>query len=223
MPSSDVSSDGSELAALLGDGGKGSPKVIPPPNFGMVDWGIYRSSYPTAENLPFLKKLRLRSIVYLCPEPYLNHEFVAENKIKLFQFGIEGKCEPAVEIPEGVIRDALRVVLDVENYPLLIHCNRGKHRTGVLVGCYRKVHKWSLASILDEYDRYAGAKARLRDKQFVEAFDASRMQRKGQIWKAISWWLRAFCDGQTLQELKSLDSREREIERAHGHNCRNSC
>lgn len=28
---------------------------------------------------------------------------------------------------------------DARNHPLLIHCNKGKHRTGCLVGCFRKV------------------------------------------------------------------------------------
>lgn len=37
--------------------------LIPPPNFAMVDRGIYRSGFPSAENLGFLDALNLRSIV----------------------------------------------------------------------------------------------------------------------------------------------------------------
>ena len=62
--------------------------------------------------------------------------------------------------------------MDVRNYPILIHCNKGKHRTGVLVGCLRKVIKWSLTSIFDEYRRFAGSKVRMLDQQFIEMFKA---------------------------------------------------
>lgn len=39
--------------------------LIPPLNFAMVDKGVYRSGYPNKKNLPFLYKLRLRSVVYV--------------------------------------------------------------------------------------------------------------------------------------------------------------
>lgn len=81
--------------------------------------------------------------------------------------------EPFVNIPEDTIREALKVVLDVRNHPLLIHCKRGKHRTGCLVGCLRKIQRWCLTSIFDEYQRFAAAKARVSDQRFMELFDAS--------------------------------------------------
>jgi tyrosine-protein phosphatase SIW14 len=84
--------------------------------------------------------------------------------------GIPGNKEPFVDIPEDVIRDALEVLLDVRYHPLLIHCNKGKHRTGCLVGCLRKVQRWSLTSIFDEYRRFAGTKVRILDQQFIELF-----------------------------------------------------
>ncbi|KAB2075169.1 hypothetical protein ES319_A07G203100v1 [Gossypium barbadense] len=127
---------------------------IPPLNFAMVDNGVFR---------------------YLCPEPYpeANTEFLKSNEIRLFQFGIEGYKEPFVNIPEDTIREALNVVLDVRNHPVLIHCNRGKHRTGCVVGCLRKLQRWCLSSVFDEYQRFAAAKARVSDQRFMELFDVS--------------------------------------------------
>ncbi|XP_047179057.1 probable tyrosine-protein phosphatase DSP4 isoform X3 [Vigna umbellata] len=74
--------------------------------------------------------------------------------------------EPFVNIPEDTIREALKVVLDVRNHPVIIHCKRGKHRTGCLVGCYRKLQKWCLSSVFDEYQRFAAAKARVSDQSW---------------------------------------------------------
>ncbi|KAL5865277.1 hypothetical protein ACOSQ3_002791 [Xanthoceras sorbifolium] len=141
--------------------------LVPPLNFSMVDNGIFRSGFPDSANFTFLQTLRLRSIIYLCPEPYpdANTEFLKSNGIRLFQFGIEGHKEPFVNIPEDMIREALKVLLDVRNHPVLIHCKRGKHRTGCLVGCLRKLQRWCLSSVFDEYQRFAAAKARVSDQR----------------------------------------------------------
>ncbi|XP_023516464.1 probable tyrosine-protein phosphatase At1g05000 [Cucurbita pepo subsp. pepo] len=147
--------------------------LVPPPNFSSVEDGIFRSGFPQPSNFPFLKNLNLRSIIYLCPEPYPeeNLEFLRANNIKLFQFKIEGTKEPFVSIPKDAILDALKILIDVRNHPILIHCKRGKHRTGSLVGCLRKFQNWCLTSVFEEYQRYAGVKSRATDLQFIEAFN----------------------------------------------------
>eukprot|EP01099_Mayorella_cantabrigiensis_P007862 TRINITY_DN7149_c0_g1_i1.p1 TRINITY_DN7149_c0_g1~~TRINITY_DN7149_c0_g1_i1.p1 ORF type:complete len:269 (-),score=17.28 TRINITY_DN7149_c0_g1_i1:18-824(-) len=154
--------------------------LIPPLNFAMVAPGVYRSGYPNRKNHPFLQNLGLKSILYLVPEEYsaVNMEFVDKQSIKLFHFGISGNKEPFVHIPSHVIEEALRTLLDVGNHPILIHCNKGKHRTGCLVGCLRKIQRWSLTYIFDEYRRFAGAKIRLLDQQFIELFDHSNVHFK---------------------------------------------
>ncbi|GLT28301.1 hypothetical protein SLA2020_032430 [Shorea laevis] len=152
--------------------------LIPPLNFAMVDNGIFRSGFPDSANFSFLQTLRLHSIICLCPEPYpeSNMEFLKSNGIKLFQFGIESYKEPFVNIPEDTIRGALKLVLDARNHPILIHCKRGKHRTGCVVGCLRKLQKWCLSSVFDEYQRFAAAKARVSDQRFMELFDVSSLK-----------------------------------------------
>ncbi|KAF8369812.1 hypothetical protein HHK36_023910 [Tetracentron sinense] len=156
----------------------GEELFVPPLNFAVVDNGVFRSGFPDIANFTFLQTLGLRSILYLCPEPYPepNTEFLKVNGIRLFQFGIEGCKEPFVNIPDDTIREALKVVLDVRNHPLLIHCKRGKHRTGCVVGCLRKLQKWCLSSVFDEYQRFAAAKARVSDQRFMELFDTSSLK-----------------------------------------------
>ncbi|KAJ3125595.1 Tyrosine-protein phosphatase dsp1 [Nowakowskiella sp. JEL0407] len=152
-------------------------EIIPCENFNMVCKGIYRSAFPKKKNFPFLKKLGLNSILTLILEDYpeQNKKFLEENNIKLFQFGVAGNKEPFVDIPEDTICAALTCILDRRNHPLLIHCNKGKHRTGCLVGCTRKMQHWSLTSIFDEYRRFSSPKSRSMDQQFIELFDVSRV------------------------------------------------
>eukprot|EP00252_Welwitschia_mirabilis_P011307 TRINITY_DN25434_c0_g1_i1.p1 TRINITY_DN25434_c0_g1~~TRINITY_DN25434_c0_g1_i1.p1 ORF type:complete len:200 (-),score=30.19 TRINITY_DN25434_c0_g1_i1:295-894(-) len=163
-------------------------KFVPPLNFSIVENGIYRSGFPSSINFPFLETLGLRSIIYLCPEAYpeANKDFLRKNNIQLFQFGIDGHKEPFVNIPENTIREALKVLLEPRNHPVLIHCKRGKHRTGCLVGCFRKVQNWCLSSVFDEYQRFAGEKCRVSDQRFIELFDASSFKRHGLPWLSSS-------------------------------------
>ncbi|WOL09805.1 putative tyrosine-protein phosphatase DSP4 isoform X1 [Canna indica] len=149
-----------------------------PINFFVVDCDLYRSGFSEAANFRFLRKLKLRSILCVCPEPYpeANVKFLNENGIRLFQFGIDGCKKPFVTIPAEIIREVLGIVLDVRNHPLLIHCNRGKHRTGCVVGCLRKLQGWCLTSIFEEYHRFAAKKARVSDLRFIERFDIASMK-----------------------------------------------
>ncbi|WOL20258.1 putative tyrosine-protein phosphatase [Canna indica] len=182
----------SQLASCLG-------QLNPPFNFATVDNGVFRSGFPGSANFSFLDRLKLRSIVwvnrwistvffettyvyfiifglvfrYLCPEPYpeANKLFMESSGIRLFHFGMEGCKEEFANIPDDKIREALKVVLDVRNHPLLIHCKRGKHRTGCVVGCMRKLQRWCLSSVFDVYQKFAAKKARDSDQKLIELFD----------------------------------------------------
>jgi len=91
--------------------------------------------------------------------------------IQHYQIGMPGNKEPFVNIPNDRVERALRVVLDRRNHPVLIHCNKGKHRTGCVVGCVRKIQQWGLTLIFDEYRRHSHPKSRALDQQFIELFD----------------------------------------------------
>ncbi|GAA5976538.1 hypothetical protein JCM21900_001791 [Sporobolomyces salmonicolor] len=145
----------------------------PPENFAMVSPHLYRSSFPRNDHFEFLRSLGLRSVMTLVQEEYPeeNLEFLRAEGIQFFQFGIPGNKEPFVSIPEDKIVAAMAILLDTRNHPLLIHCNKGKHRTGCLVGCLRRLQTWSLTAIFDEYRRYSHPKSRSMDLQFIEAFE----------------------------------------------------
>ncbi|CAF1732791.1 hypothetical protein HID58_086292 [Brassica napus] len=55
---------------IVDDDNDGGEVLIPPTNFSMVEDGIYRSGFSQLENFAFLSTLNLKSIIYLCPEPY---------------------------------------------------------------------------------------------------------------------------------------------------------
>ncbi|KAF9097366.1 hypothetical protein BGX23_009069 [Mortierella sp. AD031] len=147
--------------------------LVPPLNFALVAPGVYRSGHPNKHNFPFMKKLGLKVIVQMSEEPYAPDlvEFLEQENIRRIHYKIEGNKEPFIEIDEEVIRSALVNILDARNHPLLIHCAKGKHRIGCLIGCLRKIQNWSMTSIFDEYRRFAGSKV-LADQEFIEIFPA---------------------------------------------------
>lgn len=153
--------------------------LTPPENFAPVINNIYRSSFPQAQNFPFLQKLRLRSVLCLIPEEYpqSHEEFFEQEGIRLFQLGMAGNKEPFVKISADLVTEAMKILLNPENHPILIHCNRGKHRTGCLVGALRRLQGWSLTIIFDEYRKFAAPKERSMDQQFIELYDQTDILR----------------------------------------------
>lgn len=147
--------------------------LIPPANYGAVLPGsIYRSSYPKEENYEFLKDLKIKTILTLVPEP-LSPEyqaFMKKSNIQHFHVHIRANKEE-VRVEPSEMQRALRLVMDRANHPILIHCNKGKHRTGCTVACFRRVLGLDMDTIREEYHTYAGVKARFLDEVFFENFD----------------------------------------------------
>ncbi|CAN3354722.1 inositol diphosphatase Siw14p [Diutina catenulata] len=168
-----------------------SRTLTPPENFAPVIKTIYRSSFPQPSNFEFIKSLKLKSVLCLIPEEYPEAQsgFLAENDIKLFQLGMSGNKEPFVIISADLITEAAKIVLNPANHPILIHCNRGKHRTGCLVGVIRRLQQWSLSLIFDEYRKFAAPKERSMDQQFIELYSDAALQEycESQGWLPLSW------------------------------------
>ena len=153
---------------------------VPPLNFAMVSPGVYRSGYPVPRNFPFLRRLGLKTIVHLGPDDYLpkNSAFAAEQGIKVIHAPLLGNKEPFVSISNEELQAALLPLLEPDKHPLLIHCNKGKSRTGCVVGCYRKLQNWSISAIFEEYYRHAGdSSTTLIDQQYIELFDPATLPR----------------------------------------------
>lgn len=107
----------------------------------------------------------------------LDHDlqsFVNANGIHQVIFNMKGTKKEA--IPPATMKSILQVVMDARNYPLMIHCNHGKHRTGCVVAAVRKIEGWSVKDSIDEYVSYAEPKIRDCDIDYIRDFQPSEMQ-----------------------------------------------
>lgn len=69
---------------------------------------------------------------------------------------------------QAALVKALELMLDKQNFPMLIHSNKGKHRIGVLVGLMRKILQgWCMSGIFEEYEKFAMGKSEF-DLEFIE-------------------------------------------------------
>lgn len=159
----------------------GNPRPLPvsltqPENFGRVAPGVYRSSYPQAADFSYLSNLRLKTIITLVQKdiPREFQDFIDGNGIRHYVFDMAGTKK--AEIPLPLMQSIIGLVADERNHPLLIHCNHGKHRTGCVVGVYRKWKGWDSSSILAEYNRFAEPKARPTDIQYLSDFQLAHVR-----------------------------------------------
>jgi protein tyrosine/serine phosphatase len=145
-----------------------------PTNFHMIGPGIYRSSYPQAAHFDKLKHYRFRTIITFVPEeiPPANLSFMTTHGITHHHVSVLANKHPHTSTPAATVIRILRLVMDKRNHPLLIHCNKGKHRTGCMTACFRKVTGWTDEACIAEYEKYAAPKDRVLDKEFIRGFDA---------------------------------------------------
>ncbi|GAA5829658.1 hypothetical protein JCM11251_000238 [Rhodosporidiobolus azoricus] len=127
--------------------------LYPPLNFALVVPGVYRSGHPNKRNFPFLDSLRLKSIMYLCTDDYKpdTHTYALEKELHIFHLRIDVSKDPTVEVDEGLVKQALELVLDSRNLPILIHDNKGRLLPSLLSAIIRLICGWTFDAALSEY------------------------------------------------------------------------
>ena len=160
--------------------GPPSPREGDIRNFGEVCQGLYRSSFPGSCNLEHLESLHLKTLVTLVTTPF-------EPQLEWWLKNVNHYCVkiPAHKTSEDTIplmatAQVMKLLMDETKHPILIHCNKGKHRTGCMVASFRKLQGMDDVGAITEYHKYAGAKARAFDVAFI-----SRIRRE-EVMKAVS-------------------------------------
>jgi tyrosine-protein phosphatase SIW14 len=131
-------------------------KDEPAPNFGVVvENAIYRGGQPDEEDLERLKAMGVKTILKLNTRDASEERQAAERLG--FKFIYVPTKPTTITAPERCrkVNDALEAMLDRGNWPIYVHCARGKDRTGFVVGAYRKlVEHWSWKEIDRELEHY---------------------------------------------------------------------
>ncbi|CAH6721972.1 hypothetical protein CLIB1444_07S06612 [[Candida] jaroonii] len=109
--------------------------------------------------------------------------WVETTDIKFHHLIFESSQEPFIneetqDKAKASLKIALELMLDRNNFPMLIHSNKGKHRIGVLVGLMRKLFQgWCLSGIFEEYEKFALGKSEY-DLEIIELWQPELTFRK---------------------------------------------
>lgn len=127
-------------------------------------------------------------MIYLAPDDPSRAfvSFCDDAGIELIHLGREQHKTPWKPVSEDVVLHTLAHILNPASYPLAIMCHLGRHRTGTAVGCLRKLQRWSMSAIFEEYRRFAGQKVRLMNEQFIELFDTDLVRIPAKSPKCLS-------------------------------------
>jgi tyrosine-protein phosphatase SIW14 len=101
-------------------------------------------------------------------------KFFEDNNIQVVyvENAVHDTVRGLLSLAEEMVTESLTVISKQNNFPLLVVCKTGKNLTGVVIACLRKLQRWSLISIYEEYRRYAGgSKLQQQHEQFIELFD----------------------------------------------------
>ncbi|HEX4438828.1 MAG TPA: tyrosine-protein phosphatase [Thermoanaerobaculia bacterium] len=117
-------------------------------NLYRVEDGFYRGAQPSADGFKELVGLGVKTVIDLAGGGG-DGAFVKEGSLKLVHLPMH-----AWSLRDDRVLEALRVMADPSNRPIMIHCQHGADRTGALVALYRVVVQgWTKERAVEEMNR----------------------------------------------------------------------
>jgi protein tyrosine/serine phosphatase len=132
-------------------------------NFHQVDEHIYRGAQPSEEGLKSLAKLGVKTIIDLRGPG--DHSAWEEKTVDALGMRYVHVPLRGMSAPADADIAKILAILDSpsasSNWPVFVHCKRGRDRTGTVIACYRIQHdRWKNDKALEE--------ARLHGMSWIE-------------------------------------------------------
>jgi tyrosine-protein phosphatase SIW14 len=141
-------------------------------NFGRINDRYYRGAQPTGHDYVDLAALGVKTVIDLTEDGDVNESgMVQSTGMKLYRIPMTTHAEPA---PQSVAQ-FLKLVNDPANQPVYVHCQGGRHRTGIMTAVYRMTEDgWSADRAFGEMQQYGFGPAFLHSalKDFVYGYYA---------------------------------------------------
>jgi protein tyrosine phosphatase (PTP) superfamily phosphohydrolase (DUF442 family) len=114
-----------------------SPANVRIGNFGQINKNYFRGAQPDRKGYADLAALGVRTVIDLTSngrddEPGL----VRQAGMKFYRIPLTTSERPS----DKAVAEFLKLVNDPENQPVFVHCQGGRHRTGVMTAVYRMTH-----------------------------------------------------------------------------------
>ena len=120
------------------------------PNFGKLNDVIWRSGQPTRDGYKALAAKGLKTVVNLRDEFRQDEELIPEG-VHYFCIPVKDEHAPTAEQAS----EFLKIASDPMNWPLLVHCESGQGRAGVMSALVRSsLDRWDHGAIMKEVGNF---------------------------------------------------------------------
>ncbi len=171
------------MAALPLAGWAGTAKDVNPgivkiriDNFGRINSNYFRGAQPDDRDYRDLASLGIHTVIDLTADGRSDERrFVEQAGMKFYRIPLTTSERPS----DAAVVQFLKIVNDPANQPVYVHCQGGRHRTGVMTAVYRMTQDgWTADRAYQEMKqfKFEGFPGHPALKQFVYDYYA-RMQR----------------------------------------------
>ena len=149
-----------------------NPSNIQIDNFGRVNANYFRGAQPDGHDYTDLAAIGVKTVVDLTEDGDLNEPAIVQHEgMKFFRIPMTTHETPSAE----KLSQFLKLVNDPANQPVYVHCQGGRHRTGVMTAVYRMTNdRWTADRAFAEMKQYKFGADFLHSefKDFVYAYHA---------------------------------------------------
>jgi protein tyrosine/serine phosphatase len=121
-------------------------------NFGMINENYFRGAQPKAADYRTLASLGIRTVIDLTRDGRADEQrLVEQSGMKFYRIPLTTSEAPSAK----AVRQFLSLVTDPANQPVYVHCQGGRHRTGVMTAVYRMTQDgWTADRAYGEMKKY---------------------------------------------------------------------
>jgi protein tyrosine/serine phosphatase len=105
-------------------------------NFGQINDAYFRGAQPRGQDYKDLAALGIKMIIDLSNDQATEAESVRSAGMKFVRIPLTTSAAPG----QAAVDKFLSLVNDPANQPVYVHCQGGRHRTGVMTAVYRITH-----------------------------------------------------------------------------------
>ncbi len=112
----------------------GRPANVQIDNFGQINNNYYRGAQPKGRDYADLANFGIKTVIDLTREFHADEQGMVERAgMRFYRIPMTTSDRPA----PAAVATFLKLVNDPANQPVYVHCQGGRHRTGVMTAVYR--------------------------------------------------------------------------------------
>ena len=147
-------------------------------NFGRINDNYYRGAQPAGRDFADLATLGIKTVIDLTKDGRDDEKAIVERLgMKFYRIPMTTSDRPS----DAAVARFLKLVSDPAQQPVYVHCQGGRHRTGVMTAVYRMTHdSWTPDQAYAEMKRFRfeGFPGHPKLKSFVFDYYAQLAQRE---------------------------------------------